>query len=159
MTITIRLANNIDDFDKILYCAQGIGTRYKYGIVDLEPFSVDFVNAIKRMAFLPNFHVLLAEDSDGHCVGGLGFLLSEYVLSPSKIVFEEMFWWCQLAGTTGARLLLKAREFARQSNCFMMILHTLDAEDTSGASRAYSAIGGKKVQSTYMVDLCSQPVH
>jgi len=159
MTITLRMADNVEDFDKILFCAQSIGIRYQYGIVDLEPLSVSFVNAIKRIAILANFHAIIAEDESGACVGGLGFLISDYILMPEKKVFEELFWWSGVRGTSGARLLLQAKRVAKDSGCFKMILHTLDGEDKTEASRAYTAIGGKLVQLTYMVGLCSQPVH
>lgn len=147
MTVVVREADFSADMDAILY---GAGEFAKlFNRPDLISSVENMNDAIRFLVGLPGVGVFLAE-SDGRCVGGLGFIVAPYIWDREKLACDELFWWCESnAPKTAALMLLNAfKRKVDQSGAKIFSLHRL-MSSPEGVDKAYRWLGADPVQITH----------
>jgi hypothetical protein len=148
--VNIRQAHSVHDIDKIAF---GAGEFVKLvDRPDLFPdaSSPELIAVINKLLWVPSFSVLLAEDG-GRLVGGIGFIVSPYVMSVGKIEWQEIFWWCAEDAPAGAAmaLLRAAKKAGADAGATVFTAHRL-MTSPAGVHLAYRRLGMEPIQVTYV---------
>jgi hypothetical protein len=150
MSLSLRVADPVKDFDLILEGARAFATEYNRPDVIPSPTSQKFFDAIWDLVSNSHVKVLLAEDEQG-LVGGLGYMTCQYIWDREKLHAEELFWWCKPGAppTAAMRLLRMAFSEWRKAGVNLYALHSLTTSPES-VDVVYQRLGASPAQATYV---------
>lgn len=117
------------------------------GMVNANPFKLH--SAMERL--LEGGGAIFLAESDGQVVGGIGLMLYELYFSDDRMAME-LFWWMHpdhRKRPDGAKLLLCALKWARESGCKLFSMVDLPGLD-GDAARMYERLGGKLMERTWV---------
>lgn len=146
--ITIRPADFNKDSLAIFEGAKDFIARMDYR--DFLPNNdSDLSYAVGFVINLPGAEVLVAEHN-GQIVGGVGLLFVPHIWNQSRLVMDELFWWCHPGAprTTALRLLRSAIGRARERDALVSFKALTSSPE--GVDKVYRQMGLRPFETTYV---------
>ncbi len=111
----------------------------------------EFAATVERVLGLDAVEVLLAVDSVGECVGGIGIAVIPYIWNPGLLSAEEMFFWCWPGApiSTSLKLIRAARARMIERGAHIQAWASLPGSP-SGVAAIYERFGASPVQTCYL---------
>lgn len=146
--ITIREADLEADALAILDGARDFMSRMEFTMFAPKDDNA-LAKALGRVLSLEGVQVIAAE-SEGKVVGGIGMLYAPHLWNPEKLTAEELFWWTREDAPRMTAMLLVRTAFREMRNRGVDVA-TFKAlsNSPSGVSKVYNRLGLVPVETAF----------